>query len=308
MPTREARVSLHVVLFVEAGDPHGLSAVDATVLGPGDAVPEGERFDLAVATGAGSVARLGEVAGEPPRALLLMDMEDRALPAGSAAAEAAAAVFTLPLPAIVPARWMAAQLEQLRAAPVHVVHPGIDRTVFAPPATVVRGDDGAPLRVLVLGGPATGLDEALAAAAAMREPVTVARLDPDTAPPAERAAAYAAADVVLALPRIAGLPRGPLEAFHLGATCVMTAVTGHDEYVVDGANGLVTSWDDERGTSRLLDLLARDRELLHRLRAAALDTARAWPDLAAGAALLDEALRATATAIATDQPPREAHA
>jgi hypothetical protein len=307
MPTREARVSLHVVLFVEAGDPHGLSAVDATVLAPGEAVPEGVSFDLAVATGAGSVARLDEVAGAR-RALLLMDMEDRALPAGSAAAEAAASVFALPLPAIVPARWMAAQLEQLRAAPVHVVHPGIDRAVFAPPATVTRSDDGAPLRVLVLGGPATGLDEALAAAAAMREPATVAQLDPDTASPAERAAAYAAADVVLALPRIAGLPRGPLEAFHLGASCVMTAVTGHDEYVVDGANGLVTSWDDERGTSRLLDLLARDRELLHRLRAAALDTARAWPDLAAGAALLDDALRATATATATDQPPREAHA
>jgi hypothetical protein len=304
MPTREARVSLHVVLFVEAGDPHGLAAVDATVLAPGDAVPDGVSFDLAVATGAGSVARLDEVPGRTSRrALILMDMGDRALTAGSAAAEAAAAVFTLPLPAIVPARWMAAQLEQLRAAPVYVVHTGIDRAVFAPPAAVTR-DDGAPLRVLVLGAPATGLDEALAAAAAMREPATVAQLDPDTAPPAQRAAAYAAADVVLALPRIAGLPRGPLEAFHLGATCVMTAVTGHDEYVVDGANGLLTSWDDERGTSRLLDLLARDRDLLHRLRAAALDTARGWPDLAAGAALLDDALQRAAT----DQPPREAHA
>ena len=45
----------------------------------------------------------------------------------------------------------------------------------------------------------------------------------------------------------------------MGATCVTTAVTGHDEYVEHGRNALVVDWDDLRGTARQLDLLARDR-------------------------------------------------
>jgi hypothetical protein len=69
----------------------------------------------------------------------------------------------------------------------------------------------------------------------------------------------------------------PLEGFHRGATCVVTPVTGHEEYVEHGWNGLLTDWDDLLGTARQLDLLARDRELLRFLRANALETARAWP-------------------------------
>jgi hypothetical protein len=69
----------------------------------------------------------------------------------------------------------------------------------------------------------------------------------------------------------------PLEGFHRGATCVTTEVTGADEYVEHGWNGLVCDWDDARGTARQLDLLARDRRLLHTLRCNALETARRWP-------------------------------
>jgi hypothetical protein len=69
----------------------------------------------------------------------------------------------------------------------------------------------------------------------------------------------------------------PLEGFHRGATCVTTEVTGHEEYIEHGVNALVVDWDDRRGTARQLDLLARDRMLLHRLRCGALETARDWP-------------------------------
>ena len=69
---------------------------------------------------------------------------------------------------------------------------------------------------------------------------------------------YARHDVVLKLSRVEGMFAPPLEGFHRGATCVVTPVTGHDEYVEHGVNGLVVHWDDERGTARALDLLARD--------------------------------------------------
>ena len=82
---------------------------------------------------------------------------------------------------------------------------------------------------------------------------------------------------MLKLSSVEGMFGPPLEGFHRGATCVVTPVTGHDEYVEHGWNGLLTDWDDLRGTARQLDLLARDRELLHFLRTNALETARAWP-------------------------------
>jgi hypothetical protein len=193
--------------------------------------------------------------------------------------------------------------------------------VFAlPDAGVLTPSVSGPLRVLVEGRPGVpfkGVDDALAAAAAMREPahVTLVCGDRDvTAGPAPAgadamvgplaaagmAALYARTDVVLKLARVEGMAGPPLEGFHCGATCITTPVTGHDEYIVDGRNALLTSWDDERGTSRLLDLLARDRRLLHRLRVGALRTARAWPSTEQSTAMLALTLGRIAAAPSPD--------
>jgi hypothetical protein len=96
-------------------------------------------------------------------------------------------------------------------------------------------------------------------------------------PQRELARVYSDTDVLLKLSRIEGMFGPPLEAFHCGATCVVTPVTGHDEYVEHGWNGLVVDWDDMSGTARMLDLLARDRRLLHFLRMNARATATSWP-------------------------------
>ena len=85
----------------------------------------------------------------------------------------------------------------------------------------------------------------------------------------------------------------------MGATCVVTAVTGHEEYVEHGWNGLVVDWDDPRGTARPLDLLASDPRALHFLRMNALATARAWPS---------GSRRAVHGAGAAAHPPRPAAA
>jgi hypothetical protein len=188
------------------------------------------------------------------------------------------------------------------------VRNGIDKAVFTTlPAPPVRAAD-QPLRILVEGSPAValkGVGDALAATHAMHEPhtVTLVSSDPDAArgatadrvlgplTPGEMAGAYAESDVVLKLSRVEGMFGPPLEGFHRGATCVVTPVTGHDEYVVDGWNGVVVNWDDVRGTARALDLLARDRRYLHLLRTNALATARAWPSSRQSAGMMALALR-----------------
>jgi hypothetical protein len=100
--------------------------------------------------------------------------------------------------------------------------------------------------------------------------------------------------VVLKLSRVEGMFGPPLEGFHKAATCVVTAVTGHEEYVEHGENGLVVDWDDPRGTARALDLLARDNALLHRLRWGALATARGWPSWSQQGTVMAAALREVA--------------
>jgi hypothetical protein len=105
--------------------------------------------------------------------------------------------------------------------------------------------------------------------------------------------------VLVKLSRAEGMYGPPLEAFHMGATVVTTPVTGHDEYVRHRQNGLVVGWDDVHGTARALDLLARNRRLLHELRCGALGTARAWPGWPQSSQLMALALRR----IAADPPP-----
>ena len=86
----------------------------------------------------------------------------------------------------------------------------------------------------------------------------------------------------------------------MGATCVTTEVTGHDEYIEHGRNALLVDWDDRTGTTRQLELLAKDRRLLHELRCNALATARGWPDWEPGDAV--HGARAAARSPASTEP------
>jgi glycosyltransferase involved in cell wall biosynthesis len=295
----------------------GLGGVPVLELG----TARDERFDIAVATWWETTLNLHDLAADR-YAYFVQSMEDRFYGPDTAQRAAAAMTHTLPVAMITEARWIAVQLEALRGGRepfrVHYVRNGIDKSVFAIPDTVAPSVDG-PLRVLVEGRPGVpfkGVDEALAAAAAMREPAHVTLVCGDGGVPdragvpadevvgpltaAEMAERYGRTDVVLKLSRVEGMAGPPLEGFHRGATCITTPVTGHDEYIADGRNALLTSWDDERGTSRLLDLLARDRRLLHELRVGALRTARSWPSTEQSTAMLLLTLRRIAGAPSPD--------
>jgi glycosyltransferase involved in cell wall biosynthesis len=270
-----------------------------------------ERWDVAVATWWETTMAFADIAAER-YAYFVQSLEDRFYGPGEPERGAAALTHALPVAMLTEAHWIADELQALRPGlSVPVVRNGIDKEVFVIPDEPPAHE--GPLRILVEGSPAVwlkGVPEALAACAAMREPHTVTLVCADRAAaegaqadrvvgplsPPDMAALYADTDVVLKLSRVEGMAMPPLEGFHRGATCVVTPVTGHEEYVVDGVNGLLVSYDDERGCARTLDLVARDRELLQKLRTAALDTARAWPSWNDAAAEMAAALRAVAAA------------
>src|ERR1035437_7946682 len=245
----------------------------------------GEHFDVAVATWWETTFTLFELSADR-YAYFVQSLEDRFYRHDEAERLGAALTLDLPVAFITDAG--------LRPdASCYLVRNGIDKEVFVPLESAPRNTAG-PLRVLVEGSPGAWfkhVHHAIDAASAMREPhhVTVVCGDREALGDVaadqivgplshmEMAELYERTDVVLKLSSVEGMFGPPLEGFHRGATCVVTPVTGHEEYVEHGWNGLITDWDDLRGTARQLDLLARDRRLLHFLRTNALETARAWP-------------------------------
>jgi glycosyltransferase involved in cell wall biosynthesis len=274
-----------------------------------------ERYELAVATWWETTFTLFELTADR-YAYFVQSLEDRFYRHDEAERLGAALTLDLPVAFITEARWIRDTIAGLHPqAPCYVVRNGIDKEVFAPLEHPPVNTTG-PLRVLIEGSPSSWfkhVHEAIDAAAAMREPhhVTVVcgerkalgevPADEIVGPLSHRemSALYSRCDVVLKLSSVEGMFGPPLEAFHRGGTCVVTPVTGHDEYVEHGWNGLLTDWDDLRGTARQLDLLARDRELLHFLRTNALETARAWPSWQQASEFMAAAL----TAIAREPPP-----
>jgi hypothetical protein len=185
-----------------------------------------------------------------------------------------------------------------------VVPPGIDKETFGVDRRINRE---SPLRVLIEGQPTLpfkGVSDAVAAVRAMREPVatTLVALDLESVSGVDvdrvvggldiagMAALYRETDVLLKLSRVEGLGLAPVEAFHAGVPCVLTPYTGHEEYARHGENALVVGFDDPRGTTAALDLLARDRDLLASLSAGALETAQRWPGPEESTRMLHEAL------------------
>jgi glycosyltransferase involved in cell wall biosynthesis len=249
----------------------------------------------------------------------VQSLEDRFYPVDDPDRIAAGLVLDLPVTFITEAGWIRDTLADLRPdATCHLVRNGIDKETFAPVATIEARE--GPLRILVEGYASTwfkGVNDAVAAVRGMAEPHHLTVVAPDRTglddsgadvtvgpvPAREFARLLGESDVVLKLSRIEGMYGPPLEGFHRGATCVTTEVTGHEEYIRHGENALVVDWDDLRGTARQLDLLARDRGLLARLRTGALETARAWPSWDIAAAEMAAALRATLEA-----PPPDPYA
>lgn len=263
-----------------------------------------DSFDVAVATWWETTAALPTIRATR-RAYFVQSLEDRFYEREHVAmALGARATFDLPVAFITEALWIRDTLTQLRPeVPCHYVRNGIDKDVFRSPQAVEPQLD-RPLRILIEGRSDSwfkGVPDAVAAVRRMREPCTLTVVDPagnvrdadrafESVTAVELAAIYADTDVMVKLSRVEGMYGPPLEGFHLGATCVTTPVTGHSEYVVHGWNALEVAWDDPSGTARTLDLLARDRRLLHFLRMNALATAQSWPDLRQSSELMMLAL------------------
>lgn len=97
-------------------------------------------------------------------------------------------------------------------------------------------------------------------------------------PITEVASIYRSCDVIVKLSYVEGMFGPPLEMFHCGGTAIVYDVTGHDEYIVDGGNGIVVRRDDESGVINALHSLLSNPGYLSDLKKNAIETANHWPD------------------------------
>ncbi|MFT4050207.1 MAG: hypothetical protein QM648_10305 [Solirubrobacterales bacterium] len=258
-----------------------------------DVEPGEPEFDIAIATYWETAFWLHEI---PARtyAHFVQSLEDRFAPPRTGLRLQARASQGLPLKLYTEAEWISDSLQAVRDHEhIPVVRNGIDKDAF--PLIDAKSTHDGPLRILIEGHPDVwfkSVPEARAVVEQMQQPHEVVYVVPNPdhfGPTLEHGTAegpltgeqlcerYTWADVVLKLSRVEGMFGPPLEGFHRGATCVVWPVTGHDEYIVHGKNGIVTDWDDIRGTARWLDILAERRDLLAGLQAEAIVTAAAWP-------------------------------
>jgi len=210
----------------------------------------------------------------------------------------ARASYHLPLPVITEAGWIADYLRTHLGRDVRVVRNGIDKQTFTPDGPRLAPPLGHGLRVLVegpLGVPFKRVELAvrLAQRAGVRE-VWLLTATPcasyrgvhrtlSRVPPQRVGDVLRACDVLLKLSTVEGMFGPPLEMMHCGGTAITSDVTGHDEYVRHGDNGLVVPRGEElAAVAHLCDLTA-DRDRLEALRAGALATARTWPSWAEAA-------------------------
>jgi len=87
---------------------------------------------------------------------------------------------------------------------------------------------------------------------------------------------YSSCDVILKMSRVESFCYPPLEMMACGGTAVIGRVTGIEEYARDGYNSLIVERGDIDGARVALQKLIDDKELLNKLKANGLLTAKGW--------------------------------
>lgn len=88
---------------------------------------------------------------------------------------------------------------------------------------------------------------------------------------------YSSCDAIVKLSTVEGMFGPPLECYHCGGTSISYDVTGYDEYIEHGVNGLVSYNRDNNDIVDKINQLVENRSLLASLKTNALETAKDWP-------------------------------
>ncbi len=199
--------------------------------------------------------------------------------------------YTFNLPVITEAAWIKNYLYQRYGTRAELVHNGIRKDIYFADPTYLTQKKANKLRILVegpLGVPLKNIEKTLALCSKVPDIelwwLTSSKINRyknvdkvfSCLPIDKAAEVYRSCDVLVKLSYVEGMFGPPLEIFHCGGTCIVYDVTGHDEYIKDGYNGIVIKTDDEDSVVKSINLLAKDRNYLNKLKVGAFKTAGLW--------------------------------
>lgn len=205
----------------------------------------------------------------------------------------AEATYMLPMDAITEATWIKTYLREQYNREALLVHNGIRKDIYRKDGECIAPREPGRLRVLVEGPVDVDFKNVPKTIRLCRESaadeiwlLTASGIDAypgvdrvfSRVPIHETPSIYRSCDVIVKLSYVEGMFGPPLEMFHCGGTSITYDVTGHDEYIVDGYNGLVVHRDDEAAVVDGINRLKNEQGLLERLKTGALETADRWID------------------------------
>jgi len=204
----------------------------------------------------------------------------------------AASTYELALPVVTVANWLANLLQAQTKSKVWFIKNGIDKNIFKP--GIINSSVEVEHPVFLIEGaldvPMKAVNETLKI---LREidGIEIWHVNPSKEKSVfadktfnkvnfvDMPLIYQKSDVLIKMSRVEGMFGPPLEGFHCGATAIVSKVTGHDEYIVDGYNSLTVEVDDFPAMKSKVKNLLNDRSLLTHLKQGALKTAQSWPDI-----------------------------
>ena len=201
--------------------------------------------------------------------------------------------YSLELPVITEATWIKEYIEDIYPSDVFLAHNGIRKDIYHLNVEPIQQREKGKLRVLVEGPLGVSFknvektielclksdaDEVwLLTSSDIKTYKNITRTF-SRVPIQETAKIYSSCDVLVKLSYVEGMFGPPLEIFHCGGTAIVYDVTGHDEYIVNGKNGIVVARDDEKEVINYLNALKKDNDFLESLKKGATETAKNWID------------------------------
>jgi glycosyltransferase involved in cell wall biosynthesis len=209
----------------------------------------------------------------------------------------AAATYLVGIPVITVSSWLQNLLMSHTQTPTWLVLNGLDKSKFPVGTTTSRPEEPftKKIRVLVEGHrevPLKALDRAVDAVRAADCEVELWHASPsknggsiladrifEETPHDQMYEIYRQVDLIVKMSRVEGMFGPPLEAFHAGASAIVSKVTGYSDYIRPGENAIALDVDDFNGLTLTLEHLASNPKQLDLLKKAALETARTWPSI-----------------------------
>ena len=203
----------------------------------------------------------------------------------------AEATYMLPMEIITEATWIKKYLEENYCKSPILVYNGIRKDIYMPDGESIAPRVPGKLRVLVEGPVDVDFKNIPKTVKLCKESkadeiwlMTSSTIDSypgvdrvfSRVPITETPRIYRSCDVIVKLSYVEGMFGPPLEMFHCGGTSITYDVTGHDEYIVHGVNGLVAKRDDDETVIKYINRLKEDPVYLQKLKKGALKTASEW--------------------------------